>query len=150
MVAGATLLWPKTYQSQAKLYIRPGRESVGLDPTATLGQTLHIADSREREINSVLELLKTYSLFEKVVDRLGVDTVLEGLYDPATTTAVSAASSSGASGATGTTEVAAVDGGNVDIGNTEAAATDSATTETATSEAAASNAAASEAAATAS
>ena len=137
LVAGATLLWPKTYQSQAKLYIRPGRESVGLDPTATLGQTLHIADSREREINSVLELLKTYSLFEKVVDRLGVDTVLEGLYDPATSTAVSAARESVAPNATGTTEVAAID-----VGDTETAATEGDSTATATSDAAASEAAA--------
>ncbi len=74
--AAATLLWPRTYQSEARIYVRLGRETVHLDPTATTGQTVSLADSREREILSVLELLRTRTLFEKVVDQMGVDRIL--------------------------------------------------------------------------
>src|SRR5262245_12410958 len=38
VTVAAALNWPKTYRSEAKLYVRVGRESVGLDPTATLGR----------------------------------------------------------------------------------------------------------------
>ena len=67
----ATLVCPRTYQSEARIYVRLGRETVHLDPTATTGQTVQLADSREREIFSVLELLRSRALFEKVVDQLG-------------------------------------------------------------------------------
>ena len=46
-----TLFSPKFYTSQAKLFVRLGRENVGLDPTATLGEgaiitTPHVQRSR--------------------------------------------------------------------------------------------------------
>lgn len=71
-----TVLWPRTYRSEARIYLRLGRETVSLDPTATTGQTVQLADSREREITSVLELLRSRALFEKVVDQLGVDSIV--------------------------------------------------------------------------
>lgn len=76
LFVGATLIWPRTYQSEAKMYVRLGRETVHLDPTATTGQMVSLADSREREIVSALELLRTRALFEEVVDELGVDKIL--------------------------------------------------------------------------
>jgi len=75
-VGFATLVCPRTYQSEARIYVRLGRETVHLDPTATTGQTVQLADSREREIYSVLELLRSRALYEKVVDQLGVDSIL--------------------------------------------------------------------------
>jgi uncharacterized protein involved in exopolysaccharide biosynthesis len=76
-MGGLTLLWPRTYQSEARMYVRLGRETVQLDPTATTGgQMVGLADSREREILSALELLRTRSLFENVVDELGVESFL--------------------------------------------------------------------------
>lgn len=70
------LFWPKTFQSQVKLFVKVGRESVTLDPTATTGDTVQLQASRESEINSVMEMLHGRALSERVVERLGVDTVL--------------------------------------------------------------------------
>jgi uncharacterized protein involved in exopolysaccharide biosynthesis/Mrp family chromosome partitioning ATPase len=72
----ALSLWPRTYQSETRLYIRVGRESVGLDPTATTGETLILQKPHEEEINSALEVLKGRRIAERVVDRVGVDKVL--------------------------------------------------------------------------
>ena len=36
-----TFLLPKTYQSEAKLLVRLGRENVSLDPTAATGQSVN-------------------------------------------------------------------------------------------------------------
>jgi len=75
-----TLLTPKRYRSEGKLFVRLGRENVGLDPTATLGQAPVVAvpQSREDEINSVVEILKSRNLLEKVVDDLGPGMILSG------------------------------------------------------------------------
>jgi uncharacterized protein involved in exopolysaccharide biosynthesis len=79
IVAGAALAilaMPTKYRSDAKLFVRVGRETVGLDPTAVTGQTLEIRTSREEEVNSVLAMLKTRSLAEKVVDSIGPEPIL--------------------------------------------------------------------------
>src|SRR5688500_7839770 len=47
LVALAVQLAPKTYRSEAKLFVRVGRESVTLDPTATTGQMISVYESRE-------------------------------------------------------------------------------------------------------
>jgi uncharacterized protein involved in exopolysaccharide biosynthesis len=82
LVAAATLaalVWlPRTYQSEAKLFIRLGRESVTLDPTATTSPTVPVFESRESQINSTRDLLTSRSLYEYVVDKLGADTILKG------------------------------------------------------------------------
>jgi uncharacterized protein involved in exopolysaccharide biosynthesis len=77
-VAAFTLLSPKTYRSQAKLFLRLGRENATLDPTATLGQTpvVVVPATRENEINSVIEILKSRVLLEKVVAAVGPRIIL--------------------------------------------------------------------------
>ena len=72
-VALVTFLSPKEYRSEGKLFFRLGRENAMLDPTATLGQNSIIAvpSSRENEINSVVEILQSRVLAEKVVERDG-------------------------------------------------------------------------------
>jgi polysaccharide biosynthesis protein PslE len=83
LVSAATLLYawfaPRTYWSEGKLFVRLGRENVGLDPTATLGQgpVVAVPQSREDEINSVVDLLHSRALVEKVVDQLGPHTILD-------------------------------------------------------------------------
>jgi len=74
-VAGVLFL-PRSYESEAKLFVRVGRESVTLDPTATTGPTLSLYESRESEINSVVELLRSREIAERVVDELGPDVIL--------------------------------------------------------------------------
>lgn len=94
VVGTATALMPRTYRSQSKLFLRLGRENATLDPTATLGQNAVVAIplSRESEINSVLEVIRSRVMLEKVVDRLGPAVVLGkaplGAADPAPPPAV--------------------------------------------------------------
>src|SRR4029079_12810294 len=58
-VVGLLIFFPRTYSSEARLFVRLGKESVSLDPTATLGQTVAVNESRESEINSELEMLRS-------------------------------------------------------------------------------------------
>jgi polysaccharide biosynthesis protein PslE len=78
LVAGWLVLAPRQYQSEARLFVKVGRQSVALDPTATTGQTLPVYESREVEINSVLDLLSSRVILERVVDELGARTILTG------------------------------------------------------------------------
>jgi uncharacterized protein involved in exopolysaccharide biosynthesis len=71
VVTVGTLVAPSIYQSEAKLLIRVGRESVTLDPTASTGQVVSIGQQRETEVKSELEILKSQDLIEKVVDAIG-------------------------------------------------------------------------------
>ena len=75
---------PRTYQSEGKLLVRLGRENATLDPTVTLSQEAVVAVpiSRESEINSVVEILQSRSLLEKVVDELGPANLLHAPEQP--------------------------------------------------------------------
>ena len=67
----------RLYQSEAKMFVRPGRESVTVDPIVTNGQAVTMADARESEINGIAEMLQSRALLEKVVDQLTPEAVLE-------------------------------------------------------------------------
>lgn len=54
----AILLFPKKYESEAKMFVRLGRSSASLD-TATIGQTISIQESRETEMNSIIDMLES-------------------------------------------------------------------------------------------
>ena len=86
-VTVGTLLSTEIFKAEAKLMIRIGRENVSLDPTATTGQVISIGQSRDSEINSELEILKSRELAGKVVDALGSKSFLENpdesILDPA-------------------------------------------------------------------
>ena len=73
-----TFFGPRAYRSEAKLFLRLGRENSMLDATATFGQSPVVAvpQSRENEINSVIEILKSRNLIAKVVDSVGAAAVL--------------------------------------------------------------------------
>lgn len=66
-----TFLVAEIYCSEARLLVRLGRESVTLDPTATTGHTIQVSQSRQSEINSELEILKSREIVEKVVNSIG-------------------------------------------------------------------------------
>lgn len=76
VVVGAWMVAPRSYSSEAKLFVRVGRETVTLDPTATTGQTISIYEARETELNSALDILSSRAVHEMVVDRLGAAVVL--------------------------------------------------------------------------
>lgn len=69
---------PKTYKSEAKLFVRVGRESVTLDPTATTGQMISVYESRENEINSVVDVLQSRVILESIAKQLQSDLGSEG------------------------------------------------------------------------
>ena len=73
-----TLVSSRAYRSQAKLFVRLGRENATLDPTATVGQApvLSVQQSRENEINTAVEILKSRVLLEKVADAVGAGAIL--------------------------------------------------------------------------
>jgi uncharacterized protein involved in exopolysaccharide biosynthesis len=73
-----TLAMAREYQSVGKFFVRLGRENATLDPTATLGEnpTIAVPQSRDAEINSVVEILQSRTVLEKVVDALGPTVVL--------------------------------------------------------------------------
>lgn len=71
------LVAPREYQSEAKLFMQIGRESVKLDPTATTGDTISVqSNDRDAEIVTVMESLKSRGTIGKVVERLGPEVVL--------------------------------------------------------------------------
>lgn len=80
LAATAVILFaPRTYQSEAKLFLQIGRESIGLDPTATTGQTVSLQQNgRDAEIVSAMEVITSRGLISKVVDELGAEYVLRG------------------------------------------------------------------------
>lgn len=70
------LVMPRKYESEAKLFVRFGREN-SVDPTAS-GQLVSIYESRESEVNSLLEILNSWALLSEVVRKLGPQYVLNG------------------------------------------------------------------------
>src|SRR4051794_19804906 len=72
-----TLLMPRTYVSEARLFVRFGRENQ-VDPTASGGQMVSLYESRESEINSLIEILKSRAILDRVVAELGPGLVLYG------------------------------------------------------------------------
>lgn len=75
----ALIVWPRKYESEAKLFLRLGRESIALDPTATTGATIQVQESRENQLNSAREMLKSRVLLENVVESIGAEAILNGL-----------------------------------------------------------------------
>ena len=81
LISAAGVAWimlrPQAFESVAKLYVRIGRETVTLDPTATTGETVHVRQSHETEINTILEILNSRQVAELVVEDLGAENLLE-------------------------------------------------------------------------
>lgn len=75
---GTTAFMQPAYRSEAKLFVRLGRENAILDATATMGQGPLVAlpSSREDEINSVVEILQSQFLFGQIVEAFGPATIL--------------------------------------------------------------------------
>ena len=76
LAALAIFFLPRTYLSEAVVFVRLGRESVSLDPTATTGSRIQVLESRESEVNSIRDMLTSREVMEAVVDTMGADVVL--------------------------------------------------------------------------
>lgn len=64
-------VYPRGYTSEAKLFLKVGRESVALDPTATTGQTIMLQKTQVDEVNSALQVLTSQEVLKRVVERVG-------------------------------------------------------------------------------
>lgn len=76
LVVLGVAIYPKRFQSEAKLFVRLGRGSASMDP-ATFGQTISIQESRETEMNSIQDMLASRALAEAVVADIGAERILE-------------------------------------------------------------------------
>ena len=63
---------PKMYESEAKLFVRVGRENTALDPTVRAGETIGLNASRQEEMNSIIEHLKSRAVLEQTYEKLQV------------------------------------------------------------------------------
>ncbi len=71
------LFWPRSFASEAQLFLQRGRESVGLDPTTSTGPSIGVQQSgRDGEIKTAIEVLSSRGVIEPVVRRLGPGIVL--------------------------------------------------------------------------
>lgn len=59
------------------MIVRLGRESAGLDPTATTSEITPIYETREQELNSALEVMQSRKLLEAVIGVIGEDVILD-------------------------------------------------------------------------
>ncbi len=72
----AMIFLPREYRSDAMIFVRLGRETVSLDPTATTGSMISVLESRDNEINSIRDMLYSRGIVEKIVDRIGPEIIL--------------------------------------------------------------------------
>ncbi|MBL7217573.1 MAG: GumC family protein [Desulfobacteraceae bacterium] len=67
-----TLLWPPTYETTSQILVKIGRENLFV-PASGVNPVVNI--NREQQINSEIEILKSRSLAEQVVESLGPRTI---------------------------------------------------------------------------
>jgi uncharacterized protein involved in exopolysaccharide biosynthesis len=79
LILTAMMFWGNSYRSDARLFLRLGRESVSIDPTVSESGAITVNEGREIEINSVLQILGSRELAERVVQKLGDDLILSGV-----------------------------------------------------------------------
>lgn len=72
----AMMFLPRKYVSEAMIFVKLGRETVSLDPTASTGNRVSVLESRDNEINSIRDMLYSRGIMEKIVDRVGPGVVL--------------------------------------------------------------------------
>jgi len=71
LTTAAMLIISPVYESEAKLLIRVGRETVSMDPSV-LGPTMNVLQERSNEINSEIGILTSPYLVEQVVTDIGI------------------------------------------------------------------------------
>lgn len=69
LVVITLIITPKKYESVGKLFVQVGRGGVTLDPTATTSQTISVLESRDSEINSVIDVLQSRGVLELVLEK---------------------------------------------------------------------------------
>ncbi len=73
------LYYPRTYVSEARVLVQVGRESVGIDPTASTGAMISLQQTgRDDEMTSAVDVLESRAVLSQVVERLGTESLLKG------------------------------------------------------------------------
>ena len=78
VVAAVVLVMPSEYVSEAKLFVRVGREAVSLDPTATTGDRIYVNKPHSSEVLAIIDVLESHRIARRVVDVVGPKLILEG------------------------------------------------------------------------
>ena len=66
---------PRQYESEGKLYVQIGRGIVSEDRVSPAESSVSVVETRNSEVNSVLDMISSRGLAEKIVDRVGVDRI---------------------------------------------------------------------------
>ena len=75
------VIWPRQYSSEGRLYVKMDRNNQSVVPSTSGGQVA-IQDTRETEIRSVIEIIRSHAVLDTVVDEVGADKILKsGLSD---------------------------------------------------------------------
>lgn len=77
LVVGYLLTAPLEYESEGKLNVQIGRGMVSADRMDEDDNTVSVVETRESEINSILDILGSRGLLEEVVDEVGVDRITQ-------------------------------------------------------------------------
>lgn len=65
------------YESEGSIYLKAGRATLTVDPTASTSQTSTLLDTRQAEIQSIKEMLGTRQLVEQVAEQVGIDRIID-------------------------------------------------------------------------
>ena len=80
LVFAVFIVMPRKYGSEGRLFVQLGRTGTGLDPTPG-GTSISIQDSRETEIRSVVELVRSRAVIEAAVREIGAEKILKSPFD---------------------------------------------------------------------
>ncbi len=65
------------YESEGSIYLKAGRATLTVDPTASTSQTSSLLDTRQAEIQSIKEMLGSRYLIERVAEKVGIDRIID-------------------------------------------------------------------------
>ncbi|MEM9826104.1 MAG: exopolysaccharide biosynthesis protein [Planctomycetota bacterium] len=68
---GGLLVWPDQYSSDGLFYVRLGRGAVAVDPATPASQSVSIQDARSNEVISIVEMLGSREIVDRVVTAVG-------------------------------------------------------------------------------
>jgi uncharacterized protein involved in exopolysaccharide biosynthesis len=75
-VAALFVVWPRQYGSEGTLYVLMGRNNASITPTSGSASVM-VQDTRETEIRSVLEMIKSRAVLESVAEEIGPEVILK-------------------------------------------------------------------------
>jgi len=75
-VVALFMIWPRQYSSEGRLYVKMDRNNQSVIPSSS-GTPVSIQDTRETEIRSVIEIIRSRAVIDQVVDKVGADKILK-------------------------------------------------------------------------